>query len=146
MHGTEWDNRRYALPSLAIHHTYYITFFAFYSVAPEPSTAAATKGLIQLTLTPQYELAVVHKAGGLPLAPGVLMGAVQVAASRARELEARLDVRVREELGVEEPIWLFLAMNDNPTCPANCVPDGQDPPNCRPKQKVTHDKVFKNRL
>ena len=54
-------------------------------------------GTLNLALTPQRELAVVHKAGGLPLAPEVLMGAVQVAARRAKELEAWLDVRVRED-------------------------------------------------
>ena len=54
-------------------------------------------GTLNLALTPQCELAVVHKAGGLPLAPAVLMGAVQVAARRAKELEAWLDVRVRED-------------------------------------------------
>ena len=55
------------------------------------------QGTLHLALTPQRELAVVHKAGGLPLAHGVLMGAVQVAARRARELEVWLDVRVRED-------------------------------------------------
>jgi hypothetical protein len=48
------------------------------------------QGMLHLALTPQRELAVVHKAGGLPLAPGVLMGAIQVAARRARELETWL--------------------------------------------------------
>jgi len=46
---------------------------------------------------PQRELAAVHKAGGLPLAPAVLMGAVQVTARCAKELEAWLDVGVRED-------------------------------------------------
>ena len=112
---------------LALHHTPYCITFAFYrAAAPESSAAAAAKGagtvaagetetaprvlldpaglehrlaqgMLHLALTPQRELAVVHKAGGLPLAPGVLMGAVQVAARRARELEAWLDVRVRED-------------------------------------------------
>ena len=54
-------------------------------------------GMLHLVLTPQRELAVVHKAGGLPLAPGLLMGAVQVATRRAKELEAWLDVRVCED-------------------------------------------------
>jgi exosome complex component RRP45 len=54
-------------------------------------------GTLHLALTPQRELAVVHKAGGLPLAPAVLMGAVQVAARRAKELEAWLDVCVHED-------------------------------------------------
>jgi len=55
------------------------------------------QGTLNLALTPQRELAVVHKAGGLPLAPEVLMGSVQVAARRAKELEAWLDVRVHED-------------------------------------------------
>ena len=42
-------------------------------------------------------MTIVHKAGGLPLAPEVLMGVVQVAARRTKELEAWLDVRVRED-------------------------------------------------
>jgi exosome complex component RRP45 len=61
------------------------------------SSSALRMGRLNLALTAQRELAVVHKAGGLPLAPGVLMGAVQVAARRAKELEGWLDVRVRED-------------------------------------------------
>jgi len=49
------------------------------------------------------------KAGGLPL---VLMGAVQVAARRARELEAWLDVRVRED----------CAWKSQSDCPITVVP------------------------
>ena len=98
---------------LALHHTPYCITFAFYR-APESSAGEAdtaprmlldpagleqrlSQGMLHLALTPQRELAVVHKAGGLPLAPGVLMGAVQVAARRAKELDAWLDVRVRED-------------------------------------------------
>jgi exosome complex component RRP45 len=106
---------------LALHHTPFCVSFAFYrAAASEPQSskkgggaavAAAPRilldpagleqrlaqGTLNLALTPQRELAVVHKAGGLPLAPEVLMGAVQVAARRAKELEAWLDVRVRED-------------------------------------------------
>ena len=106
---------------LALHHTPYCITFAFYRAAPESSSAGAgtaagetgtaprvlldpagleqrlSQGMLHLALTPQRELAVVHKAGGLPLAPEVLMGAVQVAARRAKELDAWLDVRVRED-------------------------------------------------
>jgi len=110
---------------LALHHTPFCFSFAFYRAAASESqsskkgggAAAAgvagaaprilldpagleqrlAQGTLNLALTPQRELAVVHKAGGLPLAPEVLMGAVQVAARRAKELEAWLDVRVRED-------------------------------------------------
>jgi len=34
------------------------------------------QGMLHLALMPQREPAVVHKPGGLPLAPGVLMGAI----------------------------------------------------------------------
>jgi len=44
-------------------------------------------GTLTLALTPQRELAAVHNAGGLPLAPEVLMGAVQVATRRANEFK-----------------------------------------------------------
>ena len=54
-------------------------------------------GILALALTPQRELAVVHKAGGLPIAPETLMGAVHVAARRARELETWLETRVHED-------------------------------------------------
>jgi exosome complex component RRP45 len=60
------------------------------------------QGMLHLALTPQRELAVVHKAGGLPLAPGVLMGAIQVAARRAKELETWLDVRVHEDWALKK--------------------------------------------
>jgi hypothetical protein len=55
------------------------------------------QGTLHLTLTRRRELAVVHKPGGLPLAVGVLMGAIQVAARRTREFESRLDVCVRKD-------------------------------------------------
>jgi exosome complex component RRP45 len=109
---------------LALHHTPFCVSFAFYRAAAAEShsskkggAAAAgvagaaprvlldpagleqrlAQGTLNLALTPQRELAVVHKAGGLPLAPEVLMGAVQIAARRAKELEAWLDVRVRDD-------------------------------------------------
>jgi hypothetical protein len=47
-----------------------------------------------LALTPQGELAVVHRPGALSLAPGVLMGPIQVAARRPRVLESWLNVHV----------------------------------------------------
>jgi len=98
---------------LALHHTPFCVSFAFYRASSESGTSAAAEprvlldpagleqrlahGTLNLALTPQRELAVVHKAGGLPLAPAVLMSAVQVAARRAKELEAWLDVRVHED-------------------------------------------------
>lgn len=96
---------------LALHHTPFCVTFAFYRASSESEATAEPRvlldpagleqrlahGTLNLALTPQRELAVVHKAGGLPLAPAVLMGAVQVAARRAKELEAWLDVRVRED-------------------------------------------------
>ncbi|KAI0296738.1 ribosomal protein S5 domain 2-like protein [Multifurca ochricompacta] len=104
------DSTTRAPVPLAMHHTPFCVSFAFYSppgVGREPRMLLDPAGLEQrlahgmltLALTPQRELAVVHKAGGLPLAPESLMGAVQVAARRARELEAWLDVRVREDWG-----------------------------------------------
>jgi len=117
---------------LALHHTPYCITFAFYRAAPpDRSTSKKSgvaegesdesdetaprvlldpaglehrlaQGMLQLALTPQRELAVVQKAGGLPLAPGVLMGAIQVAARRARELETWLDVRVHEDWALKK--------------------------------------------
>jgi len=117
---------------LALHHTPYCITFSFYRGVPPDSSTSKTsgaagmregegeemaprvlldpaglehrlaQGMLHLALTPQRELAVVHKAGGLPLAPGVLMGAIQVAARRAKELETWLDVRVREDWALKK--------------------------------------------
>jgi len=59
------------------------------------------QGMLHLALTPQRELSVVHKVGGLPLAPGVLMGGIQVAARRARARDLVGCVRPRR-LGAEK--------------------------------------------
>ena len=45
------------------------------------------QGMLHLALILQHQLAVVHNAGGLPLATGMLMGTVQVVARCARGLE-----------------------------------------------------------
>ena len=96
---------------LALHHTPFCLSFAFYAEEGKASEQPKVRmlmdpaglelrlahGVLVLVLTAQRELAVVHKAGGLPLAPETLIGAVEVAARRARELETWLDVHVRED-------------------------------------------------
>jgi exosome complex component RRP45 len=112
---------------LALHHTPFCVSFAFYRATSDSAAGVGTRagaggggasssslpprvlldpagleqrlahGTLNLAITAQRELAVVHKAGGLPLAPEVLMGAVHVAARRAKEFEGWLDVRVRED-------------------------------------------------
>ena len=100
---------------LALHHTPFCVSFAFYAEAEAAAAAEAKEkkvrmlldpaglelrlahGVLVLVLTAQRELAVVHKAGGLPLAPETLVEAVEIAARRARELETWLDVRVHED-------------------------------------------------
>ncbi|KAN0129014.1 ribosomal protein S5 domain 2-like protein [Lactarius tabidus] len=95
---------------LALHHTPFCMSFAFYSEGKPPEQSKVrmlldpaglelrlAHGVLVLVLTAQRELAVVHKAGGLPLAPETLIGAVEVAARRARELETWLDVHVHED-------------------------------------------------
>ena len=92
---------------LALHHTPFCVSFAFYAqdggkkvsmlLDPAGLELRLAQGVLVLVLTAQRELAVVHKAGGLPLVPETLIGAVEVAARRARELETWLDVRVRED-------------------------------------------------
>ncbi|KAH9979413.1 ribosomal protein S5 domain 2-like protein [Lactifluus volemus] len=102
---------------LAMHHTPFCFSFGFYR--PPPPRADHDDGHddddheggggVPRVLTsfgawyfgvgfdPQRELAVVHKAGGLPISPETLMSAVHVAARRARELETWLEARVRED-------------------------------------------------
>ena len=95
---------------LALHHTPFCVSFAFYKQSQEGGKGEVrmlldpaglelrlAHGVLVLVLTAQRELAVVHKAGGLPLAPETLIGAVEVAARRARELETWLDVHVRDD-------------------------------------------------
>jgi len=95
---------------LALHHTPFCVSFAFYSegkpheqpkvrmlLDPAGLELRLAHGVLVLVLTAQRELAVVHKAGGLPLAPETLIGAVEIAARRARELETWLDVHVRDD-------------------------------------------------
>ncbi|KAI9451517.1 ribosomal protein S5 domain 2-like protein [Lactarius psammicola] len=95
---------------LALHHTPFCVSFAFYSegkgseqpkvrmlLDPAGLELRLAHGVLVLVLTAQRELAVVHKAGGLPLAPETLIGAVEIAARRARELETWLDAHVRED-------------------------------------------------
>lgn len=63
-------------------------------------SASPPHGTLNLALTSQHELAVMHETGSLrsllATRMGVLMGAAQIAARRAKELGAWLDVHVLE--------------------------------------------------
>ncbi|KAI0314931.1 ribosomal protein S5 domain 2-like protein [Amylostereum chailletii] len=103
---------------LSLHHIPFCLTFAYFSSPPSTSTSASNasdpdapialldpsllearlaEGTLSLALNAQRELCVVQKAGGLPLAPDIILSAVDVAVRRAKELEAWVEVRVQED-------------------------------------------------
>lgn len=93
---------------LSLHHTPFCITFAYFPSPSHPHTPTClldpshleqrlSTGTLSLALNAQRELCVVHKAGGLPLAPEEVLRAVEVAVGKARELERFLEGRLRED-------------------------------------------------
>jgi len=104
---------------LTLRHTPFLLTFAYFSRAialPSAATAAAAtadsvlavldpalleqrlaSGTLALALNAQRELCVVQKAGGVPLPPGEVLRAIDVAVRRAKELEDLVEARVRDD-------------------------------------------------
>ncbi|EIM80688.1 ribosomal protein S5 domain 2-like protein [Stereum hirsutum FP-91666 SS1] len=93
---------------LSLHHTPFCITFAYFPSPSHPHTPTClldpshleqrlSTGTLSLALNAQRELCVVHKAGGLPLAPEEVLRAVEVAVGKARELEKFLEGRLRED-------------------------------------------------
>ena len=78
--------------------------FAFF---PDPSTPplldpshleeTLSAGLLTIALNAQRELSVVQKAGGTPLAPEEVLGVMDVAVAKARELDKLVEQRLQED-------------------------------------------------
>ncbi|KAI0067411.1 ribosomal protein S5 domain 2-like protein [Artomyces pyxidatus] len=100
--------------ALALHHAPFCLTFAFFrpsststntsSITPpisllDPSQLEQrlASGTLSLALNAQRELCVVHKAGGIPLAPEELLSAVEVAVRKAKELDTLVEARVKED-------------------------------------------------
>ncbi|VDB87089.1 unnamed protein product [Peniophora sp. CBMAI 1063] len=101
---------------LTLHHMPFLLTFAYFSRAttlPSAATAASdtvsalldpsllesrlAAGTLMLALNAQRELCVVQKAGGVPLPQESITQAIDVAVARAKELEALVEARVKED-------------------------------------------------
>jgi exosome complex component RRP45 len=90
---------------LAIHHTPFCLTFAFFTPSSQSKPTCLLDpahleqrlcaGTLSLALNAQRELCVVHKAGGLPLAPEEVLKAVDVAVLKAKELDKFVDEQLR---------------------------------------------------
>ncbi|KAF8063452.1 ribosomal protein S5 domain 2-type protein [Lyophyllum atratum] len=89
---------------LAIHHTPFCFTFAFF---PDPSIPPVidptqleqrlSAGLLSIALNAQRELCVLQKLGGVPLDTDEVLKIVNVAVQKAKELNATVDARLRED-------------------------------------------------
>ncbi|KAL0576664.1 3'-5'-exoribonuclease [Marasmius crinis-equi] len=89
---------------LSLHHTPYCFTFAFFNDAdipiildPNQLEQRLSGGLMSIALNAQRELCVVQKSGGVPLAPDDVLKIVNVAVDRAKELDALVEARLRED-------------------------------------------------
>ncbi|KAI0694980.1 ribosomal protein S5 domain 2-like protein [Cerioporus squamosus] len=89
---------------LSMHHTPFCLTFAFF---PDPSTPplldpshleeTLSAGLLSVALNAQRELCVVQKAGGIPLAPDDVLKIMDIAVTKARELDKLVEARLQED-------------------------------------------------
>lgn len=87
-----------------MHHTPFCLTFAFF---PDPSTPllldpshleeTLSAGLLSVALNAQRELCVVQKAGGIPLAPDDVLKMMDIAVTKARELDKLVESRLQED-------------------------------------------------
>lgn len=89
---------------LSLHHTPYCFTFAFFSdtsiapiIDPELLEQRLNGGLISIALNAQRELCVVQKSGGVPLEPADVLKIVNVAVQKAKDLDAFVEARLRED-------------------------------------------------
>ena len=89
---------------LSMHHTPFCLTFAFFpdlSTPPllDPSHLEETlsAGLLTVALNAQRELCVVQKAGGIPLAPEDILKIMDIAVTKARELDKIVEARLQED-------------------------------------------------
>ncbi|EMD35707.1 hypothetical protein CERSUDRAFT_115670 [Gelatoporia subvermispora B] len=89
---------------LSMHHTPYCLTFAYF---PDTSTAPVldpshleqrlSAGLLSIALNAQRELCVVQKAGGVPLGADEILGIIDVAVDKAKELDRLVEQRLKED-------------------------------------------------
>ncbi|KAI0740131.1 ribosomal protein S5 domain 2-like protein [Earliella scabrosa] len=89
---------------LSMHHTPFCLTFAFF---PDPATPplidpshleeTLSAGRLTVALNALRELVVVQKAGGLPLAPDDVLKIIDIAVTKARELDKLVEARLQED-------------------------------------------------
>ncbi|KAI0034817.1 ribosomal protein S5 domain 2-type protein [Vararia minispora EC-137] len=101
---------------LTLRHLPFVLTFAYFSrgaVLPSAASTASdtiialldpnlleqrlSSGTLALALNAQRELCVVQKAGGVPLEPGEVTRAIEIAVPRAKQLEAFVEARVKDD-------------------------------------------------
>ncbi|KAI1793451.1 ribosomal protein S5 domain 2-like protein [Ganoderma leucocontextum] len=87
---------------LSMHHTPFCLTFAFFPDTPpllDPLRLEQTlsAGLLSVALNAQKELCVVQKAGGVPLAAEEVLGIMDIAVVKARELDKLIEARLQED-------------------------------------------------
>ena len=87
-----------------MHHTPFCLTFAFFHDASTPPLLdpshleeTLSAGLLTVALNAQRELCVVQKAGGTPLPPDAILGAMDVAVVKVRELDKLVEARLQED-------------------------------------------------
>ena len=87
-----------------MHHTPFSLTFAFFPDSSTPLLLDPTHleetlsaGLLTVALNAQRELCVVQKAGGTPLATEEIVGVLDVAVAKARDLDKLVEARLQED-------------------------------------------------
>ncbi|TFK59589.1 ribosomal protein S5 domain 2-like protein [Pluteus cervinus] len=102
---------------LAMHHTPLCLTFAFFPPSPTSDTTSAlvlldpsyleqrlSTGLMSVALNAQRELCVVHKLGGVPMEIGEVMGVLDIAVKRAKELNRLVEDKLEEDWNTRKRI------------------------------------------
>ena len=87
-----------------MHHTPFCFTFAYF---PDPTTQPfldpshleqrLSAGVLSVALNAQRELCVVQKAGGVPLSPDDILGIIDVAVIRAKEIDRLVEDALKED-------------------------------------------------
>ncbi|PPR04669.1 hypothetical protein CVT24_011886 [Panaeolus cyanescens] len=89
---------------LAIHHSPYCFTFAFFPdtttrpvLDPSQLEQRLSAGLVSIALNAQKELCVFQKLGGVPLDVDGVLGLVEIAVAKAKEVNELVEARLRED-------------------------------------------------
>lgn len=87
-----------------MHHTPFCFTFAYFPdsqtqpiLDPSHLEQRLSAGLLSVALNAQRELCVVQKAGGVPLSPDEIVGIIDIAVIRAKELDRLVEESLKED-------------------------------------------------